>query len=58
MFLLQVEQAESAAAVASGLNQLTSQLTMVSNRTDEKTSSYPADLVNTNSLLEFSLEYV
>ena len=31
---------------------------MVSNRTDEGTSSYPADLMNTNTLLEFSLKYV
>ena len=30
---------------------------MVSNRTDEGTSAYPADLMNANSLLNFSLKY-
>ena len=33
------------------------QLAMASNRADENTSSYPADLMTANSLLEFSLEY-
>ena len=40
------------------LNRLTFQLAMVSNRTDENTSSYPADLMSANSLLECSLKYV
>ena len=31
---------------------------MASNRTDENTSSYPADFMASNSLLEFSLKYV
>ena len=53
----QVEQAESA-EVAVELNQLTFQLAMASNRTDENTSSYPADLMAANLLLKFSLEYV
>ena len=55
---MQVEQAENAAAVTSGLNQLTSQLAIVTNRMVERTSSYPADLLNANSLLKFSLKYV
>ena len=53
----QVEQAEGA-EVAAELNRLTFQLAMASNRADENTSSYPADLMTANSLLEFSLEYV
>ena len=43
------------AAVASTLADLTSSLAMVTNRTDEDTSSYPADLMNANSLLQFSI---
>ena len=53
----QVEQAEGA-EVAAELNRMTFQLAMASNRTDENTSSYPADLMTANSLLEFSLKYV
>ena len=44
--------------MASEINRLTSSLAVVSNRTDEGTPSYPADLMNANSLLQFSLEYV
>ena len=44
--------------MAAELNRLTFQLAMASNRTDENTSSYPADLMAANSLLEFSLKYV
>jgi len=33
-------------------------MALVSDRSDEGTSSYPDDLMNTNSLLQFSLEYV
>lgn len=52
----QVGQAKGA-EVASELNQLTSQLAMVTNRTNQNTSSYPADLMSASSLLEFSLKY-
>ena len=40
------------------LSRLTSSLAMVSSRTDEGTSAYPADLMSANTLLNFSLKYV
>ena len=54
---MQVLQAEDA-EVAAELNRMTFQLATASNRADENTSSYPADLMTANSLLVFSLEYV
>lgn len=55
---VQVIQAESLAGVVSELDLLTFNLAKVSNRTDEATSSYPTDLMNANSLLQFVLKYV
>jgi len=38
------------------LNHLTTNLAIVSNRTDEGTSEYPNDLISANELLDFSLK--
>lgn len=43
--------------IESNLNNLTSNFARVSNRTDKATSSYPADLMNANSLTQFILKY-
>lgn len=54
----QVATEEDENDIAARLNQLTFHLALVSSRTDDNTSSYPADLMEANSLLEFSLQYV
>ena len=54
---VQISQAATNGSTTSTLdiNHLTTNLAIVSNRTDEGTSEYPTDLVNANELLEFSI---
>ena len=54
--ILQVALANDSSTITSTLTELTTSLAVVTSRTMDGISEYPADLMDTVSLLEFSIE--